>query len=1039
MLPAHSRRLNHLLWGLGGVGCAVFAVATIGFAISYSPRLGDHRVRNTTVRFPLSPPNASGWTTEQAYPHLRFVEPTCVAYTNDGSRRAFVLERRGTVVMFHDDPQAKEKQTVLDLSSEVWCTKFDDDGAVAIALHPEFGQAGSPNADYFYLLYTARVGDKRFDRLSRFTLKGEQAKEQLVLIDQEDDNIWHNGGALTFGPDGFLYVGVGDEGTDGDGLGNGQRIDRDLFCGILRIDVDQRGGDISHPPCRQPDTGKTGHYFVPNDNPFVGVPGALEEFWAHGLRNPFRAAFDSVTGELWVTDVGHLRREEINLIEKGGNYGWSYLEGSLSFEESYLRGKRPQTFHGTEQLPIWEYPHLNGDNCVIGGLVYRGAKNAELEGKFLYADNGSGRVWALSRDQQGEVNNVELLSLPLSSRTGIASLQPDAEGEPLLVILGAGSNDGGMILRMVPSVSGSSDTLPKLLSLTGLFDDPAKLIPSPGVLPYEVNASQESGEARVRRWVMLPGDGSDPDPQVDRIGISQSDQWTFPTGTVFVQHFDLPNQNGRWRPVETRVLVRHQQGGVYGASYRWNESGSDAMLVQSAEAVEPATTTQGIAGHSNWHSLDSQSCLACHNQNAGFILGINQRQLNRAVTRQNWFGSSHQLIAWARAGMFSGPIDPADLGNASRLVDPADEQANLDLRARSYLDVNCGSCHRPGGARAGFFASFPVTQSPDALQVKPKQGDFGISAAQIVTAGDPLASVLYYRMAKLGQGRMPFVGSQRLDSEGLRLIRQWIEQLEPCSNDSIDSETAASRVQQNKQVDQLINGDVDGDARIQLIESLLGDTRGALALWQSLHERQGSNEPDARELRDVVVAMATQSESGSARDLFEWYLPPQERTQRLGTQFDFNQVLSLQGDAERGRQLYAEHEALLCRSCHDSRPDGRSIGPELSQLARKWSRRDLLHQIVFPSEQIDPKFTTWMAQTDDGRILSGLMLERTDEFVTLVEANGTEHRVETEALEVFKTSSQSMMPEHLMQALTAQQAADLLEYLQHAATDKTNQ
>ncbi|MCA9108218.1 MAG: PQQ-dependent sugar dehydrogenase, partial [Planctomycetales bacterium] len=175
---------------------------------------------------------------------------------------------------------------VLDISGHVWRTPWEDDGAVAIALHPEFGHPDSANKDYFYLLYTAKIGQGRFDRLSRFTLRGDKAQDELVLIDQVDENMWHNGGGLTFGPDGFLYVGVGDEGTNGDGLENGQRLDRDLFCGVLRIDVDQRGGDVSRPPLRQPESGKTTGYYIPTDNPFVDRPDVLHEFWAHGLRNP---------------------------------------------------------------------------------------------------------------------------------------------------------------------------------------------------------------------------------------------------------------------------------------------------------------------------------------------------------------------------------------------------------------------------------------------------------------------------------------------------------------------------------------------------------------------------------------------------------------------------------------------------------------------------------------------------------------------------------------------------------------------------------
>lgn len=1023
MFSSNSTQLKRPLWRSTATALGVLAVATLAFGISNVDRIGTQRVANSTVRLPLSPPSSTGWTTENAFPSLKFFEPTCIEFAKDGSNRVFVLERRGTVVMFSNDRNTKTVETVLDLTSEVWSTKYEDDGAVAIALHPEFGVEGSPNARYFYLLYTAKIGGKRYDRLSRFTLNGSKASDQTVLIDQEDDDLWHNGGALVFGPDGFLYVGVGDEGTNGDGLANGQRIDRDLFCGILRIDVDMQGGDVSHPPRRQPDTGRTAHYMIPNDNPFVGTENALEEFWAHGLRNPFRAAFDSETGDLWVSDVGHLRREEINLIKKGGNYGWSYLEGSLEFDESYLNGQRPVPYFGTEEKPFWEYPHLNGDNCVIGGLVYRASKHPQLQGKYIYADNGSGRVWMLSRDAEGAATNVELMSLPVSSKTGIASLQPDAEGEPLIVILGEHGKTSGTIRRIIASEKGANDAIPQLLSQTGLFSNLENLTPHPGVIPYEINAAQEAGEANIRRWIMLPGDGSDPDPSIDRIEIGE-DAWQFPIGTVFVQHFDLPSTDG-WKPVETRILVRHQAGGVYGLSYRWNESGNDATLVDEV----PSQSSNGLIGNSatspdgphDWQFLDRQSCLACHNENAGYVLGVRPRQLNRLVNRGLLRGSSQQLVDWGRAGMFREPTIAMDYPIDDHLVAPDNGQMSIALRARSYLDVNCGACHRPGGARAAFFAQMEHTNIADSLQIKPKQGDFGIADSSIVTAGDPFRSVLYYRMAKLGQGRMPFVGSHRLDSNGLALLRRWIERMPATADDGPSSQV---RMQQDQTIESLFQNANTGNADVANIQSLLTDTRGAFALWQQVHDGRGTDE-----LRELIIKLATNSESSPTRDLFEWYVPAKDRTQRLGTQFDVNRVLRLSGDAERGRQLYLHSESLSCRNCHERGENQAAIGPSLSESAKRLSRGDLLHHIIYPSERVEPRYQTWIAQTDDGRILRGLVSERTEDFVTLVESDGKTHRIELESLEGFKPSSQSMMPEHLLQSLTAAEAADLIEYL----------
>ncbi len=1012
----------------GGVMLAALgsiALAAVVWKLTDSPR----RMANPGVRLPLSPASETAWTTENAFPALKFFEPTCIAFAADGSGRVLILERRGTVQLFQNEPATTRSQTVLDISDRVWRTAYEDDGAVAIALHPEFGQKGSANRDFFYLLYTARLGKRRSDRLSRFTLQGDHAGDELVLIEQQDDDLWHNGGGLVFGADGFLYVGVGDEGTNGDGLSNGQRIDRDLFCGVLRIDVDQQGGTVSHPPRRQPESGKTTGYYIPSDNPFVGEPGVLEEFWAHGLRNPYRLAFDSVTGRLWAADVGHLRREEINLIVPGGNYGWSYREGTLPFSESYLRGQPPATHHGSEQPPVWEYPHLNGDNCVIGGYVYRGQQHPQLDGKYLYADNGSGRVWALTYDGQRVTSNEELLSLPVSSKTGIASLQPDADGQPLLLILGEHDTTGGTIRRIIPAERGAAATYPPRLSETGLFADVATLTPAEGVIPYDVNAGQSVGEVAIRRWLLLPGDGSDPDAQTDRIGYRSDAPWEFPVGAVFVQHFELAADmpHAAWpRRLETRLLVRHSGGGVYGISYRWNETGDDAELVnEAAELTLTVPDAEGNAQPFQWHYLSRQSCLACHNKNAGFVLGVNTRQLNRNVEPRNFWESPQQLLAWSHNGMFAKSPDPSEWTTAARLVAPADETADLDQRARSFLDVNCAACHRSGGARANFMAGYEHTADVTQLAKPAKQTNFGMESAHIVAAGDPYRSVLYYRMAKLGQGRMPFVASHRLDKEGLSLIRRWIEQLGEVASQPVPPEVAEKRAWQTDQLQQLVRRQPDASSAVQVAEALLSDTSGAFALWEPLLAGE-IEEP----LRSEIIAAALQSRNDAVRDLYEWFVAPDQRTQRLGTQFDPSSVLLLTGDSERGKQLYHNNKALTCRGCHQVRSDTAvALGPSLWNIHKKHDPEQLLHHIVDPSARIEKGFETWTVATVNGQVLVGLIVSRTDEEIVLKDANGRESHLSLDDIDLMEPQKKSLMPDNLLQGLTPTEAADLLAYL----------
>ncbi len=988
----------------------------------------DGRTANETLRLSWSPPSETAWTTENAFPRLKFFEPTCIAFANDESGRAFVFERRGTVQMFKNDANTSEYVQVLDISSQVWRTPYEDDGAVAIALHSEFGQEGSPSKGYFYLLFTAKINNRRYNRLTRFTLVGERARDEFVLIDQANEDLWHNGGGLTFGPDGFLYVGVGDEGTNGDGLENGQRIDKDLFCGVLRIDVDRRGGKISYPPPRQPATGKTAGYYIPADNPFVDVPNALHEFWAHGLRNPYRLAFDEKDGRLWAAEVGHLRREEVNIIRKGANYGWSHREGTLPFTESYLQGVAPTTMIGEEVDPVWEYPHLNGNSCVIGGFVYRGKKHPQLQGKYIYADNGSGRVWALQHDDGQATGNEELLSLPVSSKTGIASVQPDANGEPLIVILGETGAIDGTIRRVIAADKRTASALPSKLSETGIFVDVKSLTPSPGVIPYKINAPQSAGAARIRRWMAVPGDGLDPDPNTDRVRFAAEDAWKFPCGTVFVQHFDLPvadEEGERWRPIETRVLVRHSGDGVYGLAYRWNDAETDATLVQEPNLLTVnVRDSQGSVRPQSWPFLDRQTCLACHNENAGFILGVNTRQLNRPFDNDQSASPYNQLMALSDKEFFHEPPEDAGLASLNSFVAPFNEDFGLDQRARSYLDVNCSACHREGGARSKYLAEFHLTTDPATLAIKPGQGDFGIADAKLIAPGDPHRSVLYYRLAKLGQGRMPFVGAHDLDNDALRLLRQWIEQMKPVAEPSplhadmtvVQDENLAGLIEGRYQP-----GNADTDVAVNL---LLSETRGAFALWQAIHDGN-INEP----LRSEIIALGNAHESPAVRDLFEWFIEPQHRTARLGTEFDPILVLQQNGDAERGRELYSNTEIVSCRNCHPMQPEKSSVGPDLIDLGRKFTRRELLRHIMEPSLRIDPKYETWMVETATGHLHQGVLVHRTEDEIVLKDAKGVEHRIDADNIEFMQKVKRSLMPDNLLQSLTPVQAADLLTYL----------
>ena len=367
------------------------------FWISPAPRLPQG------INLPIAAPSLGNWQVETAFPGMQFVAPIYATEVPGNPPRVYVVERKGIIWSFETASPKRTKRMVLDLSDKVsTLTSVGEGGMLGLACHPQFNNAVSPGFVSFFVFYTSSENGIYHDRLSRFRLDPETGiadrQSEQMLIDQIDEDKWHNAGCLQFGPDGFLYVSVGDGGGANDILRNSQKIDTDLFSGLLRIDVDCIGGTTSHPPPRQPAHGTTSHYYIPNDNPFVGRPNALEEFWAIGLRNTFRFSFDALTNEIWGGDVGQESREEVNLIRAGGNYQWSFFEGTKPFTVSYLEGSTPEPLTGTSTPPLFEYPHTGGNLSVTGGYVYRGRRYPHLYGKYIYADYVSGRISAFTRD-----------------------------------------------------------------------------------------------------------------------------------------------------------------------------------------------------------------------------------------------------------------------------------------------------------------------------------------------------------------------------------------------------------------------------------------------------------------------------------------------------------------------------------------------------------------------------------------------------------------------------------------------------------------
>jgi quinoprotein glucose dehydrogenase len=322
---------------------------------------------------------------ERAFPNLKFERPIFLTYPPDGTNRIAIMSQYGQIYWFKNNPSADEPGVLLDIRSKVeYKDRENEEGLLGMAFHPKFKENGE-----LFVYYTLKGG--LMSVISRFRMSKDNpqvadpnSEEELLRIKQPFWN--HNGGTLVFGPDGYLYIGMGDGGAANDPFGNGQKMDT-LLGKILRIDVDHN------------DQGQK--YASPKDNPFVDMPGARPEIWALGIRNVWRIAFDRETKKLWAGEVGQDAWEEIDIIERGGNYGWNMREGLHPFTQYKGKSKpagAPDSVVGKLIDPIFEYHHDLGKS-ITGGNVYRGKNVPQLVGKYLFADYVSGKVYVLTYDE----------------------------------------------------------------------------------------------------------------------------------------------------------------------------------------------------------------------------------------------------------------------------------------------------------------------------------------------------------------------------------------------------------------------------------------------------------------------------------------------------------------------------------------------------------------------------------------------------------------------------------------------------------------
>lgn len=743
--------------------------------------------------FPVQTPgSASGWTTQNAFPNLTFVDPIWLTEI-PGTNELLMVGKSGKISRFANltGTTQAEVTAVLDLASLLQIS--EDQGLYRLIFHPQFGQQSSPHTSDVFICYSYRptaqsLPDKSMWRVSRFTWSHDSGTidpaSESVLIQQYDPHRWHNAGAMCFDNEGFLMITCGDGGGADDQLGQSQKINGGFFGGVLRIDVDN-DPTKSHPIARQPQDppGKpvsfpasfSQGYGIPDTNPWVGGQ-VLEEFYAIGLRSPHSASYDPVTGDLWTGDVGQFKYEELNRVTKGGNFQWPYMEGAVTGSKAK---PATQALIGTEAAPFHAYGRGLG-NCIIAGPRYRGAKWAmDLGGKVLYVDNVYGGVSSAQPNIPGVPVVQALTSISGSLYTGTSNICTDSSGEIYFLKLNGQNSSGGTIRKLAKT--GSHPEPPSLLSATGLFTNTSTLTPSAAMVPYQVASELWSDGAVKKRWMVLPNDGTH-DTAAEKITFSETGNWAFPAGSVFVKHFEIPIDQGNpsvLRRLETRVMVCMANGGKYGLTYKWNTAGTDAVLLSSGEdEVFEVTLQDGSTENRSWSYPSRNDCMQCHTDVTGQSLGLRTHQINRMVIHPNTGQPVNQLSLFASSGYIYSGYDPENLLKSKPLDDPT---APVEHRVRSYLDSNCSHCHQPGSSAPFFDARLQTPLRYQKLVNGIIKGQFNLGPeGRYIKPGDPALSAVHARLASNTPGvAMPPLGKHLVDQKAVDLIHNYISGLIP--------------------------------------------------------------------------------------------------------------------------------------------------------------------------------------------------------------------------------------------------------------------
>jgi uncharacterized repeat protein (TIGR03806 family) len=690
------------------------------------PRPGIGPDAITTQRmFPyltLSPPGPSEFTVEAL-----LASPMVLRQSPVQAGIWYLVERSGLLLRIDD--VAQTSAPFLDLRSKVFWDPLDaqsEGGMLGFAFDPAFETNG-----YVYVYYTAYApGVVAMSTLSRLrSLDGGMTVDpgsETVLLTIPQATVHHHAGTVEFGPDGMLYVSVGEGGSP-----SLAQDKNSLLGSILRLDVSSASP-----------------YAIPPDNPYASG-GGRPELWAKGLRNPYRFTFDSVTGELWVGDAGQITYEEVDLVVRGGNYGWPIREGPSCYLQCCTSPNLPECNTTGLIEPVYYFDHSTAAVCdaIIGGYVYRGAAFPELQGHYLFSNWCESNLLGLFSNPGVPLHQEKLADIGGVFR----SFATDADGE--IYVLRTRE-----VRKLVRSTAPPPAPFPAHLSETGCVQAADPTLPAPGLIPYRVNAPLWSDGAAKDRWLGLP-DGQ-------TISVLPGGDWDLPIGTVLMKRFRL-----RGRPIETRLFMRHDDGGWAGYSYEWNDAGTDADLL-------PGAKSKAVGGQT-WHFPSRDECMSCHTELAGYTLGPSTAQLNGFFYYRPTARWANQLDTFEHIGLLDAPAD-----RSQRITTTS--SPSLDVLARSYLQANCANCHAPGSpvpASIDLRYSTPLDEM-HVCGALPGRGDLGVPGARLVTPGDPSKSIVSLRMHDLALNRMPPLATSIVDPIGTALVDAWIRSLEAAPDGS---------------------------------------------------------------------------------------------------------------------------------------------------------------------------------------------------------------------------------------------------------------